>query len=161
MHQLTSTFKRSFQKSFFWLPTAFPWRIPVEARVPLLDHTLVETAFQVPPELRTNSRDPENLLTKAIASRWLPEELINAPKKGFVLPLAEWTRHELRPMIEDLLSPERLRRQGLFSKSLWEDILLPHWQGKQDLSAQVWTLFMFQLWAKVFIEGDLNAHHAL
>ena len=89
----------------------------LEARTPLLDHELVELVTSIPPELRTSPDDPKGLLRDAVADLLTPAHL-DAPKRGFVFPLARWLRGELRPLAERLLADEHLARQGLFRPGL-------------------------------------------
>jgi asparagine synthase (glutamine-hydrolysing) len=119
----------------------------VEARVPFLDHDLVELVFTIPPDIRTPAGDPTYLLRQAVAG-FLPPELSTASKKGSVLPLLAWTRGPLRELIGDLVGPGALRRQALFAPTAWSRIVEPHLSGKHDLTQPVWTLLMFQLWAR-------------
>ena len=85
----------------------------------------------------------------------LPEELLHAPKRGFILPDTLWLRGKLRPLAEQLLSPERLQRQGIFHPHIYANIVRPHLERGADYTDQVWTLLMFQLWHTVFLEGDV------
>ena len=122
----------------------------MEARVPFLDHELVELVFTVPPEIRTRKSDPKYLL-REIVRDLLPHELINAPKRGFILPLPLWTRNELKTRIKEMLSPDTLKAQGLLATSVWKKIVKPHLEGRRDYTQQVWTLFMFQMWYNSFL----------
>jgi asparagine synthase (glutamine-hydrolysing) len=142
-------FKLQLPEEFLLVTDRFSMAHSVEARTPFLDHTVVELVYKMPPRMRTGDGDYKSFFKKIVADL-LPEELVNAPKKGFVLPLETWTRHELRPMIEDLLSPEFLKRQGIFSEALFYRIVKPHISGRRNLTPQVWTLLMFQLWHKQY-----------
>ena len=98
-------------------------RVPADDG-PLLDGALAGSAravpgpslrrqvLRIPPATRTRGSDLKYLLRKAVADL-LPRELLGAPKRGFVLPASPWLRGTLRPLVERLLSPERLARQGL------------------------------------------------
>jgi asparagine synthase (glutamine-hydrolysing) len=82
----------------------------------------------------------------------LPEDLLTAPKRGFVIPVAQWLRGTLRPLAERLLSPERLARQHLLKPEFYSRFVRPHLEGRADYHAQIWTALMFQLWHVEFIE---------
>ena len=138
-------FQLQLPEEFLLVTDRFSMAHGVEARVPFLDHELVELAYRIPAGLRTSPDDPKHLL-RAVAQGLLPEELLHAPKRGFILPLAQWTRGRLAGPIRTLLRPEALRRQGIFTPALWEDIVAPHLAGAADHTYQVWTLFMFQKW---------------
>jgi len=145
-------FHLQLPEEFLHMTDRFSMAHSVEARVPYLDHELVERVFTVPPDIRTRSGDPKYLLRK-IAARDLPDALRRAPKKGFVLPLTLWTRGELRPLLEEVSSPAFLSKQGIFSKQIRRGMVLPHLEGRRDFTQQVWTFLMFQLWYHRFVES--------
>ena len=140
-------FHLQLPEEFLLVTDRFSMAHSVEARTPFLDHTLVEAVFHMPPAIRTGGREPKGFL-KNMLQELLPQELLDVPKQGFILPLCRWTRRELRPLIEDLLSRGYLRQQGIFSDKIYEEIVKPHLSGKRDYTQQVWTLLMFQMWAK-------------
>jgi asparagine synthase (glutamine-hydrolysing) len=123
----------------------------LEARVPFLDHVLVEKVFSIPSSVRTKDGDLKYLFKRAI-SDLLPEELLTARKRGFVIPIKLWLRRELRPLVDRLLHPDRLGQQGLFRRQFYSLFVLPHLEGRADFTWQVWAALMFQLWYVVFIE---------
>ena len=122
----------------------------LEARVPYLDHEFVELVFRIPPRLRSKLDDWKYLLKKAIGPV-IPPELLQARKRGFVIPVKLWLRDRLRPLAEKLLSPQRLKAQGIIRPEFYHKYLLPHLNG-QDYTWQLWALIMFQLWHVVYIE---------
>lgn len=145
-------FNLQLPEEFLLMTDRFSMAHSVEARTPFLDHELVELVFRIPPEVRTRNGDPKYLL-KQIIGHLLPEELLSAPKRGFILPLTIWTRKDLRPLIEDWLSPAYLQRQGLFSTRVYDRLVKPHIHKKSDFTHQVWTLLMFQMWYQTFCEN--------
>ena len=138
-------FHLQLPEEFLHMTDRFSMAHSVEARVPFLDHELVELVFTIPPEIRTKRGRPKYLI-RDIVKDLLPPELHEAPKRGFILPLPLWTRKELRQSIEEALSPTALTSQGLFSPQVWETIVRPHLSEEKNYTPQVWTLFMFQLW---------------
>lgn len=143
-------FQLQLPEEFLLVTDRFSMAHSVEARVPFLDHTLAELAFRIPAQMRTRSNDPKYLL-KQVVKEVLPKELLGAAKRGFVLPLDVWIKKDLRPLIEELLCPNYLKRQGIFSPFLYQRIVKPHLQERADNTQQVWTVLMFQLWHHVFI----------
>jgi asparagine synthase (glutamine-hydrolysing) len=123
----------------------------LEARVPFLDHVLVEKVLAIPSSVRTKPMDLKYLFKQAVGDL-LPPELLSLRKRGFVIPIGLWLRRELRPLIERLLHPERLRRQNLFQSSFYKSFVVPHLENKADFTYQIWAALMFQLWHVVFIE---------
>lgn len=142
-------FQLQLPEEFLLVTDRFSMAHSVEARVPFLDHTLVEFVFGIPPLIRTGGNEPKSFF-REIIKKLLPPELYHAPKSGFIMPLHVWTRRELRPMIEELLSPSYLERQGIFSPKVYEKIVKPHLLKKIDFTQQVWTIFMFQMWYQKF-----------
>jgi len=143
-------FKLQLPEEFLFVTDRFSMAHSVEARVPYLDHTLVELVFSIPYNIRTRFSDPKYLFKETVKDL-LPPEVIRAPKKGFILPLTVWTRGELKPLIEEVLSPEYLAKQGIFSPVLFYHLIRPHLRGLIEATPQVWTLLMFQLWYKEHI----------
>jgi asparagine synthase (glutamine-hydrolysing) len=125
----------------------------VEARTPFLDNELADLVLSLPSDLRTRRNDLKGLLRDTVADV-LPQALVNAPKRGFVIPLTLWLRSILRPLVERLLASERLAAQGLFKPDFYAYYVQPHLDGRQDNTQVVWAALMFQLWHLVFIEGD-------
>ena len=140
---------------FLLMTDRFSMAHSLEARTPYLDHELVELVARIPPELRTDADDPKGLLRDAVADLLTPGHL-EAPKRGFVFPLARWLREELRPLAEYLLSDERLERQGVFRPVLADRYLRPHLDGARDESERLWPLVMFQLWHLLYVEEALT-----
>src|SRR5690606_39537233 len=95
--------------------------VSLEARVPLLDHRVVEFVWSLPPALRRGG-EPKELL-KSVLSRYMPPSLVDRPKRGFSVPVGQWLAGPLRGWAEDLLSPARLASEGLLDvggvRDLW------------------------------------------
>src|SRR6266508_1314960 len=140
---------------FLHMTDRFSMAHSLEARTPFLDHELVELVASIPPALRTSADDPKGLLRDAVATL-LPPAHLDAPKRGFVFPLARWLRRELRPLAERLLSDERLESQGIFRPGIAERYLAPHVDGRADESERLWPLLMFQLWHLLYVDEALT-----
>lgn len=144
-------FRTQLAEEFLFMTDRFSMAHGLEARVPFLDHTVVETIFRIPSSARTRPADLKYLFKQAVGDL-LPAELLAAKKRGFVIPIQIWLRRELRPLVERLLNPERLQRQGLFQSTFYEDFVRPHLENKADFTWHIWAALMFQLWHVVFIE---------
>jgi asparagine synthase (glutamine-hydrolysing) len=140
-------------EEFLAMTDRFSMAHSVEARTPFLDHRLVEFVLGLPADVRTSRRDLKGLL-REVVSDLLPPSLRRAPKRGFVIPLRLWLRGRLRPVVEHLLSVERLRDQGLFRPEFVSEFVTPHLEGHADHTQKVWAALMYQLWHAVFIEGE-------
>ena len=146
-------FQTQLPEEFLMMTDRFSMAHSLEARVPFLDHEFVETVFRVPASVRTRSGDLKYLLKSAVGNL-LPQELLSAPKKGFVIPISLWLKDRLRPLAERLLSVERLEQQGIFRPAFYASYVAPHIDGRADYTWQVWSALMFQLWHLVFVEQN-------
>jgi asparagine synthase (glutamine-hydrolysing) len=117
----------------------------LEMRTPFLDHRLIEFAEGLPGNLKVRRFQLKYILKKAV-ERWLPREIVYRQKRGFSVPVASWMRNELRPLVDETLSEEKLRRKGIFNAPFVRRLLDEHWSGKVDNRKTLWTLFCFQLW---------------
>jgi asparagine synthase (glutamine-hydrolysing) len=143
-------FKTQLADEFLFFTDRLSMAHSLEARVPYLDHEFVELAMRIPSQIRSKQTDWKHLLKKAIGPL-IPSEILNARKRGFVIPIKLWLRSELKPLADRLLSPERLKAQGIFHPGFYENFVAPHQRG-QDYTWQIWAMLMFQLWHVVFVE---------
>ncbi len=116
----------------------------VEIRMPFLDPRLVELAASLPGNLKIRNQVLKFILRKA-AQDYLPEEVINRPKEGFVLPMNTWLREELRDL-QEILQPDRIASHHLFNPHFVRELLERFQKGDDSLTFKVWTLINFQLW---------------
>ncbi len=122
----------------------------LEVRSPLLDTRLLELAWSLPREHRIDERGAGKRVLRALLAEQLPRELVDRPKQGFNMPISEWLNGPLRPMVEDLLSCERLERQGLLDATAVSRVWREHtsgWRGHKNL---VWSLVLLQSWLDSF-----------
>ncbi len=117
----------------------------LEMRTPFLDHRLIEFAAGLPAELKVRGFELKYLLKKA-AVKWLPRKIVYRQKRGFSVPISRWMRKELRPWLDEALSEERLKRQGLFNVPSVRRLLEEHWSERADHRKLLWAIFCFQLW---------------
>lgn len=119
--------------------------VGLETRVPMLDHRLVEFAWRLPLSMKIRGDERKRLLRRVLY-RHVPKELIERPKMGFGIPLAEWLRGPLREWSESLLHEARLGREGWFApgpiRSRWAE----HLSGRRNWSYQLWNVLVFQAW---------------
>jgi asparagine synthase (glutamine-hydrolysing) len=123
----------------------------LEVRAPFLDVELVEFLCRVPSRLKLHRLDTKHLLKRAMADV-LPSGVATRAKKGFGIPVAAWFKGELREALQDELSPERIRTQGLFEPAEVNRLVSEHLSGRRDHRKSLWTLFVFQLWHRRWLE---------
>jgi len=121
--------------------------VGLEARVPLLDHRVVELAWTLPLEhkLAPGSRGPGKLPLRRILERYVPPELTERPKMGFGVPIDSWLRGPLRDWAESLLDEHRLAQQGLLRPELVRSRWEAHQQGA-NWAYPLWDVLMLQAW---------------
>jgi asparagine synthase (glutamine-hydrolysing) len=124
----------------------------LEARVPLLDHALVEFAATVPAEYRLRDGRGKYLFKRALRGL-LPDEVLERPKRGFALPLGHWFRGGLGPYLRDQLLSPRARARGFFKADYVERLITLHEAGRR-LDMKLWTLLSFELWCQTFLDDD-------
>jgi asparagine synthase (glutamine-hydrolysing) len=118
----------------------------LEVRAPLLDTAFAEYAASLPLELKLRGRAGKYILKK-LASRYLPLEIVERPKKGFGMPIGRWLRGELRALATDILLGSRgLARSGTLARPVVERMLREHADGKVDHRQRLWTLLVLELW---------------
>ncbi len=122
----------------------------IEVRVPLLDHTIVELAATIPPELQVK-HGSKSILKQAMRGI-LPDVIIDRPKHGFAIPLGSWFRGRLGGFVRDLLLSSRSRQRGIFDESYIERLLRWHEEGR-NLDFELWTLISFELWCRQVLES--------
>jgi asparagine synthase (glutamine-hydrolysing) len=116
----------------------------LETRVPYLDEVVASFALALPRKLKVRGLAKKWLLRRAVEPL-LPRSVVHGRKRGFSIPAAAWLRGPLLPLVRETLSPENLRRQGLFEPRVVSGLLDDHVAG-EDLSRQLWCLLSFTLW---------------
>jgi asparagine synthase (glutamine-hydrolysing) len=119
----------------------------LEARVPLLATSLMEFAFSLPSSAKMPGYQPKRLLREAMR-RLLPASTFAMGKKGFNAPLPRWLTGQLRPLVDEYLSPEVLRRQGYFQPDEVARWVRRHMDGTAEHGRELWILLMFNLWVE-------------
>lgn len=125
--------------------------VSLEARVPLLDHQLVEFAAKIPHHLKMKNGETKYLLKK-IAEKLLPPELIYRKKQGFAVPIGGWIKKEWKEMSRELILGERALSRGIFQESFSNHIMTEHQKGRRDNSYLIWTLMVLEMWFRKTID---------
>jgi asparagine synthase (glutamine-hydrolysing) len=122
----------------------------LEARTPFLDYRLVEFAASLPSNLKLRGFQTKYLLKRSMEAK-LPKIVLNRKKEGFSIPMKNWLKKELCPLMHDLLSPDRIKRKGFFNASYIERLKLDHLEGVANNSHQLWSLMMFEIWQDSYL----------
>jgi len=117
----------------------------IEVRCPLLDHPLAEMANRIPNRWKMANGKGKQILLKALGNR-LPPELLTRPKSGFGIPLAQWLRGPLKPMLWDSLTSGAFLGRGFTTASRMTAVLEEHDSGRRDNSYFLWLLLILHLW---------------
>ena len=117
----------------------------LEGRSPLLDHEFMEFAASLPATDKLDGRSYKIGL-KAAARGWVPDEILDAPKRGFRLPIHDWLRGELRDYARDVLLDPAAIARGHFNRTYVERLLSEHAASRADHSQGIWTLLVYELW---------------
>lgn len=125
--------------------------VGVEARVPYLDCDLVELAARLPQQTKLHGAEMKWVLKKAMEP-YLPQDVIYRPKTGFGAPLRRWLRGELRPLADELLSANTLRRRGLFDPVAVAALRCDDAAGKVDAAYTLLSLMTIEIWCRRFID---------
>jgi len=127
----------------------------IEARVPLLDHRIVEFALSLPPHYKLRRGRTKLILQRAMRGH-LPEAVLNRPKQGFSIPLKHWLRGALQPLMTDLLSPDCVQRRGYFEPKTVDRWVVEHLQGRANHSHRLWALMVFELWHRQMLDEKIS-----
>ena len=123
----------------------------LEVRVPFLNKEMLELAARMPADLKLRGLKRKYILKRA-AEKLLPREIVWRKKAGFGAPIRSWLRGALRPMVDDLLSEETVKRRGLFRPEEVRRIIDANLSGREDYNLQVFQLLTLELWQRQFID---------
>ena len=125
--------------------------VSLEVRAPFLDPRVAEFAAQIPLEYKLKGNKGKYILKKAMENL-LPKNILHRPKKGFGIPIADWLKNRLNPLMHDLLAPDKLKNQGLFDAEFVSKLMREHETNAASHHKQLWTLLIFQLWHDNFLK---------
>jgi asparagine synthase (glutamine-hydrolysing) len=125
----------------------------LEARLPLLDHRLVELAFQIPGGYKIKGSSMKRVFKHAVQSL-VPDAVLRRPKHGFAVPTDPWFRGELKEFAFDVLLDRRAQQRGYFNAPVVERLWHEHVRGRGVWDTQLWLLLNFELWHRIFLDGE-------
>ena len=125
----------------------------LEARLPLLDHRLVELAFQIPGRFKIRGSSMKRIFKQAVRDL-VPASVLTKPKHGFAVPLDPWFRGKLKDFTFDVLLDQRTRQRGYFNTAFVERLWREHLEGRHVRSSELWLLLNFELWHRIYLDGE-------
>jgi asparagine synthase (glutamine-hydrolysing) len=126
--------------------------VGVEVRVPFLDKELVEFAYNIPDQFKQKGSEGKWILKKALEGH-LPQDVIYRPKTGFGAPVRRWMRNELRELLGDMLSFDRLKSRGLFDPAAVWKLIVDNDKGKIDASYTLFSLLCIEIWCRNYVKN--------
>ena len=119
--------------------------VSLEGREPFLDHRIIEWAAQLPMEYKYNKGNKKYIL-KQIVHKYLPKEMMDRPKMGFGIPIANWLQNDLKPFVDQYFDEPFIIKQNIFNNAEIQRIKKSFYQGKIERAEKIWYLLMFQMW---------------
>ncbi len=124
----------------------------LEVRVPFLNQEMLELTARMPARFKLRGLKRKYILKRA-AEKLLPRDVVWRKKAGFGAPIRSWLRGPLRPMVDELLSAETVKRRGLFQPEEVRRVIEANLSGREDYNLQVFQLLTLELWQRAFIDG--------
>jgi asparagine synthase (glutamine-hydrolysing) len=121
----------------------------LETRAPFLDVDVMELAFSMPGHLKIRNGRRKHIVKEALREL-LPARILNRKKEGFSIPMKQWLRHELEPMMKRLLAPERLTSRGIVDPAETSRLIAEHREGRANHAHVLFSLMVFERWAEEF-----------
>jgi asparagine synthase (glutamine-hydrolysing) len=125
----------------------------IEARVPLLDHRIVEFCLGLSPELKIRGTQTKALLREVMADLLPPKVVNRRDKKGYPTPLAIWLRNGLYQEVREFLLSSPSRNPPIFDRTVMANLLEEHRSGRKDLSWEIFRWISCELWFRTFMDG--------
>lgn len=129
--------------------------VGLEARVPLLDHRIVEFSGGLPLAWTFPGKEQKRILRRVLY-RYVPRELIDRPKMGFGVPLEEWFREEWKEIIREYLDGHRIRRERFFLEEGVRSLVDEHLCGRRNHFHRLWALVMFGMWRERYLPNAVG-----
>ncbi|MFQ5822469.1 MAG: asparagine synthase (glutamine-hydrolyzing) [bacterium] len=127
--------------------------VSLEARVPFLDHRFVEFTATIPSRLKLKGTNTKLILKKAMRDI-LPPKILKRGKEGFSIPIKNWLKNELRPLMLDMLDHQRIKREGFFDSAYVQQLTHEHLNGIENHSHRLWAMMVFEIWQDLYLRSE-------
>jgi asparagine synthase (glutamine-hydrolysing) len=121
--------------------------VSLEGREPFLDQHIIEFAAQLPSDYKLHKGIKKYIL-RQVVHKYVPQQMMERPKMGFGIPIADWLKNELKSFVDDATNTGFLEQQGLFRVNEVKKLYTEFYNGKEQLHTKVWYFLMFQMWYK-------------
>ncbi|MCB0709081.1 MAG: asparagine synthetase B, partial [Chitinophagaceae bacterium] len=119
--------------------------VSLEGREPFLDHRIIEWAAQLPLDYKYNKGNKKFIL-KEIVHKYIPATMMDRPKMGFGIPIANWLQNNLKPFVDLYFDEQFISRQNIFNNDEIQKIKKSFYEGKVERAEKIWYILMFQMW---------------
>jgi len=130
---------------FLMMIDRFSMAHSLEVRTPYLDNEFVDLVLSIPNKIKVEYKNYKSMLKKA-CKNFLPNSALIAKKRGFSIPLSLWMRKPLRSIVNDLLNPSELKKEGFLNPVFYEKYVKPMLEGDNSNISLIWSVLMFQMW---------------
>lgn len=127
--------------------------VSLEGREPFLDHRVIEWAARLPMNYKYKKGNKKHII-REIVHKYIPKEVMDRPKTGFGIPIAQWLNSELKPFVEQFLNADFVRKQEIFHVEEIEKIKTAFYNGKTERAETIWYMLMFQMWYDKWINNN-------
>jgi asparagine synthase (glutamine-hydrolysing) len=128
----------------------------LEVRVPFLDRELVEFSARIPFKFKIRGLISKYILKKAFRP-YLPLKILKQRKQGFTIPISKWLQGELGTLVEKILLNGQLEQRKLFKQKQLKWMIESHRSGKQEFGHRLWSLAIFEIWAKLYLDDKISS----
>lgn len=125
--------------------------VSLEARVPLLDHKLIDFVTGIPASLKLKGYETKHIFKSAVRGL-VPDEILDRPKQGFGVPIGTWINQTLQSRIHETLMSQVARQRGIVEPAYITLLLDEHERGRRDHSSMLWALFVLELWHQKYVD---------
>jgi len=127
--------------------------VSLEGREPLLDHSIIEFAAQLPSNFKLRNGNTKDILKK-IVHNYVPKHMVDRPKMGFGVPIHHWLNKDLKSLIDEYLEDDRIEREGVFQLAKIRDLKVTFSMNPQNkqIAKLLWYILVFQMWFEKWMD---------
>ena len=125
----------------------------IESRVPFLDHKMVEFSTRLPSGMKLHGKQVKYIVKQAM-QQLVPDSILKREKMGFPVPLRQWLHESHGSLFASVLASDRVRQRNILNEQFVKTLLAENQMGKRDHTDALWTLMNFEIWARIFLDGD-------